>query len=630
MSAFPIVFCGILFYNYNESKGEKMKKYFLLTSILMLAACGGGSGGGGAPVGPTQHYSTPTTVRAANSAVTSMETFSSNADAIVATVSAAGINLSDVNAISSARAGAHHRSASAATLASAYSETATTLQKRAMAELKNMYLIATDDDFFESASTLQLRNAYVLAGNDVAGFDASNRAAARAAIVGSDYATRLDAMVEKNGPEYLWRPKTDTLEGVKFRFGSEDSYVKFTLDEEGKIVSAGKWDRDGLTYSLSEEGEFTRSGTSNTFAKTLYVWSYEVDSSGLESALVDGGHVPGANAEEKAANAHDMAQNIIEQFYEPVKVMDDSNALELSTIKTRLLAKITNRVNGANGYGGAYDDAFEDAIDYYDDKVAALTAGNLPMAELDAKMNISGAQGGLKYADLGSAELIVKRGNEVLEHSYTPYVGGYDSREANIGVGQTVKFKGTAIAGIDSKHTHGGQTTQDGMLVRDTNAELTMRGDGSAKLVMNNLVGIDPEHSGQKWNKMTVETMDPTEEHGAPKFTVERVNGVPTDFQMQTFDNTGKIEVAFLETQWDAGNNNHVQSTGPLTKTIGGVVYNDVGLRYGGMAEFNTYGPSIDNPTEATSRYGFSEEQHYHSNADHDEVAIYGAFGGKK
>jgi len=624
-----------------------MKKLFLLTSIFALAACGGGGGGGGAPLGggtsiSGERYSTPAAVRSANAAVTSMETFSSSADAIVAAVSAAGIDLSNTSTVSDPTiSAASHRSASADALASAYDATASTAQKRAMAELKNMYRIAIEDGEYDP-SDRQLYNAYVLSGGDASDYDPENlsdgdRTAISAAVVSrlASIQTTLDSMVEKDGPVYQWRPITETLEGVKFRLGSEDSYFKFTLDTDGKIISGGKWDSDGLgSYALSAEGEYVRNGNSNSFVgdKKLYVWSYNAPTGNaakteLVTALMTAGNVPGGTDSEREAHAIDMATHILEQLYKPIEAMDDNSELALATVKTRLISRITDKVNKANGYDGSYDDAFADAVAFYTGKINALTAADLPSTEFDTRLNINGANVGLKYADMGSAELLIANANSVRERTFTPYVGGYDAREAT--VSSDVTFTGTAIAGIDSKKTHGGSETTDGMLVRDDTAQLTMFSNGKAKLVMNNLVGIDSDHAGQKWNNLTVETTDPTEAHGAPKFTVERVDGVPDDFQMKEFDD-GKIVVAFAEGDWNAAQYQHSQHTGPVTRTIDDVEHTDVGIRYGGMAEFNAYGPSTDNPTEATARYGFSEERHWNSNADHEEVAIYGAFGGKK
>jgi len=615
-----------------------MKKYFLLTSILALAACGGGSGGGGgvAPVTSNEHYATPKAVRSANASVTGMETFSSSADEIVAMVQSAGIDLS--SASSSDRAAAHRSGVSPEALRSAYDSSATAVQKLAMEELKNMYNIATEAAGY-TPTDQQLYNAWLLADSthnpndyDPANLSDGDRTAIRAALTGAAAAitSRVDALVDDKTSD-VWRAKTETLEGVKFRFGSEDSYLKFTLDETGKIIKAGKYDREGLGYVISEEGEFTRSGNGNAFVKNLYTWNYTISTdetahAALVTALLNGENVPGAGDAAKSAKANEIADHIFEQFYKAVEFSSDNPDTELDDIKTGLKAKIAERVNGTSGGDTSLNGALADAIAYFYEQVDAVTSTSLNRKTSETRLITNSANLGLKYADMGSAELRMINGSEI-ERTFTPYVGGYDSREANIASTSTIKFKGTAIAGIDHKETHNGTETTDGMLVRDTGAELTMGGDGTAKLVMGNLVGIDADHSGAKWHKLTVETSDYTAGHPVPKVTVEQVEGrtVPADFAMQTFTD-GKIVKDFTGQPWN--DNNYQWSSGDQVKTINNVEYDDYATRYGAMAEFNVYGPSPDNPTEATSRFGFSEEQHWNENKDHREVAIYGAFGG--
>lgn len=583
-----------------------MKRYFILTSVLALAACGAGSGGGGVDGGTGVNigratYSTPSSVRSANSAVTQMETFSSNADEIVAKVQKAGINLSNGgSSVNNMRPSVTRSAVSADTLASAFTNQATNIQKLAMAELKNMYDIVNDGEYFNNASETQLRNAFLLAGNDADDFDASNRSGMRAEIE-SRYVAVLDDLVAKDGSDYLWSPKTDVLENVNFRMSGEDSYIKFTLNEEGKIVSAAKYDRDGEGYSISEEGEFTRSGTGNSFgsAKTLYEWSYAVPSNILNGVTF---------------SDSEAATHILQDLQQKPITLDSDNAeLSQADIREAILDKITERLGNLN--------LNADDLSAASTAIAAVVNAYTfaaPVA-LSAKLNINGEKLGLKYADLGFAELVVSNadGSRVLERSFTPYVGGYDSRKVE-DIAQTTKFTGTAIAGVDHKETHGGQQTADGMLIRGKGV-LTMNQDGTNKLVMTDFVGVDAEHKGQKWYNLTVETTNAEAVHGAPKFTVGNVKGVNEDFALNTeFNNNDKIEVGFTEDDW-AGNE-HVMSTGNA----------NAGTRYGGMAEFNAYGPTKDNPTEATSSFSFSEEEHWNSNADHREVAVYGAFGGKK
>ena len=577
-----------------------MKKYVVLTSILALAACGGG-GGGHSGATSSEHYSTPSAIRSANSKVTQMETFTSNADEIVATVRAAGIDLGSSG--STARF-ATHRGASAATLDNAFASTATNAQKRAMAELKNMYDIATDDAVFAAASEQELRNAFVLAGNNASDFNAENRDAARTAII-SRYATVLDSLVAKDSTEYLWRPQISTLDDVQFKIGSEDSYIRFELDDSGKIVALGKYDydHDQDDYVLSEEGRFVRSGDGNTFAANIYTWSFQLEQNGT----IDGAY---------------------EHFYDPVEVSDNDQDLAVADIKTKLIAKITEKINkvkesqNPSNPNYATDMAnLDTALAEYTTQVNNATGFGTP-AESSASLQIESVKNGLKYADLGFAYLKLTDGVHT-DTMFSPYVGGYDSRAVDTFT-ENVTFKGTAVAGIDHKENHPGSENdvQDGMLVRDNNATLTMNTDGKAQLVMNNLVGVDAAHKGYKWYDVTIDT-DTTTAHGTPKVTISNASGkdIAQDFAMATVGNT-PLEVQFAAGNWRDLDEQYVISGDPDA--------DGKSTRYGAMSEVNAYGPTANNPTEATSRFGFSEEQHWNDNADKREVAIYGVFGGKK
>ena len=51
------------------------------------------------------------------------------------------------------------------------------------------------------------------------------------------------------------------------------------------------------------------------------------------------------------------------------------------------------------------------------------------------------------------------------------------------------------------------------------------------------------------------------------------------------------------------------------------------GARYSGNIETNVYGRDTGD-TEATARFNFGNEEYSDGNTKHEEVAIYGAFGG--
>ena len=210
-----------------------MKKYFILTSVFALAACaiGGGSGGGG--VGDNGltirsryagAYTTPYDIRAANSSVTQMETFSSNADAIVYLVRGSGIDLESDSIRVSPRLATHRSSTKANELSAAFAKSGTELQKLAMAELENLYNIATNKEGYwteisQSEDFVALvREAFILSGGDPNSFNASNLDAAKATIIenyNNNFSGVFDKIIAKDGEgNYLWTPKINSLEEV--------------------------------------------------------------------------------------------------------------------------------------------------------------------------------------------------------------------------------------------------------------------------------------------------------------------------------------------------------------------------------------------------------------------------------
>jgi len=604
-----------------------MKRYFLLTSVLALAACGGGSGGGAGGIvtsASNSGYSTPAAIRSANSSVTQMETFSSSADAMVAAVSSAGIDLSYARSANSRLA--NHRSASATTLENSFASTATMQQTRAMAELKNMYLIATDDDCFDEATDQELKNAFVLAGNAANAFDASNRTAARAAIT-TGYEAVLDRFVEKDsGGDYLWRPIISTLEDVRFMMAGENSYLNFELNESGKITSVTKYDYDDFSsdYIISEEGTFVRGSNSNVFTKNLYKYSFDLDSDGVIDIVA-------------------------EHFDIPLTFMNDNGDKTPADIKSGLLAKLQDRINKIKNSQANHDndDAIDAALTEYtkqiNDAYAAYDENDVSTVfwgktTVPVTLTIEGVNKGLRYADLGFAKLQQIEQNDDGSYStgttYAPYVGGYDARKvdkSSLTASGTV-FTGTVIAGIDhSKEKFAGVAdVQEGMLVRQDNAKLTMKSDGSSSLVMDNLVATDADHKGKQWYNVTVDTTSA----GVPTFTIDD-NGktdIATNFALHTLaEYTDPVtNESYNRLEVDFGDAGSVYSDSEGRYEIHGEFVADVATNYAGSMEATAYGPSTNNPTEASARFGFSEEQHAPGNQNQEEVAIYGAFGGKK
>lgn len=612
-----------------------MKKYFILTSMLALTACslGGGSGGGRVDnpsygrTRATDVYTTPSNIRSANSAVTGMETFSSNADAIVALVGASGIDLTSDDLRVSPRL-ATHRSGSviADELSAAFETSGTIKQKLAMAELENLYKIATDDDYWNEIEGYAhddfialVHEAFILRGIE-AEFNEGNPDAMREAIqTGFDtYKTNvLDKLVAKDGGDYLWTPKINTLEEVNFMLAGENSKLMFTLDENGKIDSVAKydWDNEHSVYDISEEGIFYRERNGNKFSKELTKYSFMFDNT-------------------------DIDEIISSHFTNGISFLADADDLEADDIKTKLIEKVTTRVNKirdsqqgtpeqiaanqakCNDARDAYIAQINEKYGLYDvDEEETVFWTQSTQGEISLIVN--GVNNGLKFADLGVAALTSfhenDNGDATSDTLYAPYVGGYDSRKVDKEhITDGTVFTGTVIAGIDHKDDF--EDIEEGMLVRQNNAKLTMNHDGSASLVMNNLVAIDEGHVGAQWYNVTANVSA----DGKPSFVIDDdgKTNIPEGFELHTLEageNYNQLTANFTGSP-DSESRYTINGETPVDEWY---------TNYGGSMEASAYGVTQNVATEATSRFGFSEIQHQGGD-DNREVAIYGAFGGKK
>ena len=403
-------------------------------------------------------------------------------------------------------------------------------------------------------------------------------------LVGADGSIITPSMSRSSTVRYNGQDYTSyRLDDVTFKMGGEDSLVKFELDENGKIIALGKYDRSDdftgdPTYALSEEGRFERTSDAG-FEKTLY--SYGISETELDYT----------NGVSEIVSAH---------FHHGIDFMNDNDNLSTAAIKERLLAKLRRELDKlkASQPDDSNDAIIEDAYTTYAARINAMTSFGAPESA-HATLTIEGVDKGLRYADLGFAKLTIVGEGE----SYTPYVGGYDSIKIDpSALPANTTFTGTVIAGIDHK-----QTGEDdaGALVRQDDATLTMNTNGHFELVMDNLAAADSEHTGH-WYTLTVAK----DADGAPTFTVGGTNTI-TGFDLPT----GTQTVSFAASDWQAYDQQYAKHT-------------DDNHRVGGSAEANVYGINPNDP-EATSRFGFSEEYHSNDNTVHNEVAIYGAFGGK-
>jgi hypothetical protein len=198
------------------------------------------------------------------------------------------------------------------------------------------------------------------------------------------------------------------------------------------------------------------------------------------------------------------------------------------------------------------------------------------------------------------------------EHTFSPYVGGYSVlaiRPENLK--EDTVYVGKAIAGIDhKKEGYESGNVEEGVLVEQNNAKLTMRKDGSSTLLMDNLV----ERGGTNhWYVVQVDKAA----SGLPTFKVSGDTNIAGKYEADAYQLPGgaDIDKTFTKKEWSAHEQEYVD-------------HSDKNYRVAGFTETNVYGPSV-NDTEATARFNFSKEYHSDDNVQHNEVAIYGAFGGK-
>ena len=409
------------------------------------------------------------------------------------------------------------------------------------------------------------------------------------------------------------------LEDVQFRFaGEENATLKFGIDGNGKIISVGRYEND----VLSNEGVFARSGdSSNLFgaAKSQYEWSAPITSSGL-AAAIDPGHIPGG------WDADGIADIISVHFGPNVTTARDNNNLSESAIKSALIAEISAELDDvleSQENRDALTDAFADALAYYSGQINSANIGEPEIIKM--KLSVEGANAGLKFADFGTAHMRKSNATEtdIREEVYAPYLGGYDAlkiNKNNLDEGGS-EFTGVAIAGIDHTIKTSGVKTKTGVRVRDDNAHLVMRQDGSADLIMNNLVVNDGgAHNGEKWYNLTVQKGA----DNVPVITISGSNEISgydlpneTEILAGAFGSDAGI-VNFSENNYDNNDHEYVKNDG-----TGGN-----GTRSSANMNPTAYGLN-GTPEEAISSFSFGDQKYY-STGDYNEVAIYGAFGGTK
>lgn len=392
------------------------------------------------------------------------------------------------------------------------------------------------------------------------------------------------------------------LDDVDFKMGGEDSLVKFELNDKGQIVALTKMDRaDDFTgdpvYDASQEGTFTRTGDT-AFTKNLYVYGYELDNTGIADII---------------------STQVDEQ------IMADVGNLSIENIREKIKARINKDLNKlkASQPDNSMDTAIEAARTNYLHQVDNMDIGDFNIIETHATLNVEGINNGLRFADLGFAELVIKDNTDtdILESAYSPYVGGYEVLKVNPSeLGDTTVYEGVAIAGLDHKKKGYGSgiDVKEGVLLKQNNARLTVNTDNSSSLLMDNLVvdrivaTTSDSLVGTKWYDVRIDVAA----NGDKTFKISGTNNV-TGYNLPNIADVPVAGVTFSDTNWKAHEQQYVQNYGD----------GDDGYRFSGTMETNVYGRNTGD-TEATARFSFGNEKHSETNTKHDEVAIYGAFGG--
>ena len=627
-----------------------MRKLTILTSILALAACssggGGGTGGGythsasGTPT-PSTFVPVPSineteTVNPSNTGVTGMtsSTVTNEAEVRSATVDYVATKMPDIytienlNSLNSGR-GASNRSRSGELTDEQkffIANTKINAMKTTLTEMAD----ADDRGAYIAAHETAVAEALLLFGEDIdlENIDPETLLTDFNTIVdGTTIAAAINTFENENNMVYD-RAMLDT---VRFQdAGDANAYFKFHLTNN-VIDQVAMFEGEGP----NDYGWFTKTAdpAGNIFEKTLYSYKFAM------------GTLPtsGEFTEEQLAafawfNGVDGKDDIVNLIFRSDKGNTGDGALtnleKKNAMKTQINKEFDDFKNGQHDnthndeielartqYLKMIDDAFDALGTGWETGVNNVLGQTTNDLQLTATMNGVGKDLGLKYSDLGYADLkdVHEKadGSTKVEHTYAPYAGGYTDRIVDPG-NNTATYTGTAVVGVDlTTKDVNGDTDRDGMLLTNTGA--TLRYDGSTHkslLTMNNLRNADNE----KWYNVTVEgDFSGSAADSNLKFTFNGT-GKTTDEAFDFISNP--TEVAFADTDW--------QETNQMFKQINA---DDSTIDYRGSADANYYGP-VDTPTEAGATFHFSEEQHYvpsgESNEVHHEIGMYGAFGGKK
>ena len=665
-----------------------MKKIFILTSVLALAACGGGggSGGGGAPVGGGTsvsggpHAATTSgmaalfalqenpTVNESNTALTGMASYTvstgvNDASLLTYVQNKLGSGVYSQENYNSLNRRATLRRNGSTPLSGTDDEIAAKKKAIALAKVSEMKTVlynmvnADDPVAYVDGHTDAVVEALTLFGK-LDGLTDEQIAALSSEDLknrfedGGDLITKDTVMAKfENFDSTNFGFTKETLANVIFKDAGADAVLKFKLDDNGTITHIGLMEnpideygngddnqkyeytpsshylvrvaRTGADedYRVSKEGWFERSGTSKNFNSTYYEYKIALGDHNVEGAE--------PRSEFQNLKVYSDKANLSDEELKAAAIealLAEGNKL----FSSQPDAASKEKINAVVKY---YADLLTDATDFvsadpgeHEYVVSTKTINGV------ATVDGIGKDVGLQFADFGYATLTETIGDES-ETIYSPFAGGYASRKMDQATPNDdlngATFTGQVIAAVEhSKKVNGSEQPKHDMLVRG-NGVLTYNvvGDKAVHtLTATNLK--DVTNSSNDWYNVTV--TGTTGESLNFAFDGSNKN-IPSEYQFFTAEMDGaNMVVTGIDSATMTGNAVARTLTIPGGEDPDTVLSGADNYRVRGDADPQYYGADPNAPTEATTRFSFSEEWHSNDNQQANEVAVYGAFGGKR
>ena len=647
-----------------------MKNYFILTSVLALAACFGG-GSGGEVVQPTNGRYTLRTnatsgieaafamqespvVDAHNTSLTGMASYTvsspANYDTLISYVeNKLGDDLftqenysnllrhSTSHRAATARAGSTHLGNSEADMAKK-KEIALNKISQMKSVLYNM-VNSEDPSNFVNKNRDSVQEALVLFGvtDDVSEMTDSELVTL---FTGNNVITKDNIMkqFESFDADKFGFTK-ETLENVIFESAGEDAKFNFKIDDTGRITNVALVENPSSEYSYNDGQKYvytpaTKDDESSLSRGTNTNSGYRPSKQGWFERDKDTKNFSTTYYEYKITGlgAHNVTGFDQRADLQTLTFYSDKGNLEDEDLKkaaiNALLEFGDKLYANQNGENASNDRAKVTAvIKYYADEIDGLSNLAVTPTAISATATLDGLglKQNLKYADFGYATLTETIGSDS-NTMYAPYAGGYDTRRmdqtnANKNL-SGAEYNGTVIAAVEHTRKDDTNDYKHDMLVKG-NGKLTYNVNGdvaSHTLVVTNL-REDKKGSTNQWYDVTISGAQGSE---TPSFKFNGTNkNIPQEYQLFTASSNLVNEKEVIEI---TSGNDAIKTDGSAAFVLG----TDVGGNYRVKGGFDAqyYGADSENPTEATAKFGFSEEWHDNNNSFENEVAIYGAFGG--